>query len=605
MQHAPALLQRLHELYGARPNFAAWTMQLMGAVGSLNAARSCELKTLDLHRSARPGWFADQPMLGYCAYVDRFAGNLEGVRQRIDYLRELGVNYLHLLPFLKARTGDNDGGFAVADFEAIAPQLGTIEDLRRLTAALRDNGISLCADLVLNHVADDHAWAQAAARGERHYQDFFHVFADRTLPDRYESRLREIFPQSAPGNFTWSAAMQRWVWTTFYPYQWDLNYANPAVFASMATTLLRLANHGIDVFRLDSAAFLWKRAGTDCMNQPETHAILQALRALVDIAAPAVLLKAEAIVPTSELPAYFGGDEAPGRECHIAYHSSLMAAAWAGVAEQSATLPRAVAAATPILPAGCAWLTYVRCHDDIGWQVLRPDLAVDADGESRLLRIAGFFDGAQNNSFSTGASFQSDGSQRLHGTNGMAAALTGFALAGTAAARQAAEDRLLLLYGVALGFGGIAVIYMGDEIALGNDASVTTDEAIGLDGRWLQRPHLAPALLAQRHVKGSATARVFGRMRQLIAVRQQTGALAADQPRAVLAVDHPAVLALVRGARHCLLFNFSAGTATVVLAGPYRHTARWRDLITDAVVIDGVVCLAPWGMLWLAMEDDE
>lgn len=604
-QYAPVLLQRLNALYGARADFTDWTLQLMSTVGNLIAQRPPALLALDRERAARPGWFASQQMLGYSTYVDRFAGNLDGVCQRVDYLRELGVTYLHLLPFLKARDGDNDGGFAVADFEAIAPQFGTMDDLHRLTSTLRQNGISLCADLVLNHVADDHAWARAAAGGDVSFQDYFHVFADRRLPDLYSAHLREIFPQAAPGNFTWSASMQRWIWTTFYPYQWDLNYANPAVFASMAATMLRLANHGIEVFRLDSTAFLWKRLGTDCMNHPETHAILQALRALVDIAVPAVLLKAEAIVPTRELPAYFGGTDAVGRECHVAYHSSLMAACWAAIAEQSAVLPHAVATATPALPAHCSWLTYVRCHDDIGWQVLRPEVATSGtDGEARLLQVAKFFDGEKNDGFAAGASFQSDGAHRLHGTNGMASALAGFARASTNTERKLAEDRLLLLYGVALGFGGVPVIYMGDELALGNDDSVGARAASALDGRWMQRPMFDLALQAQRHDGNTATGRFFQRMRRLISVRQQVADLAADRSRTALRVSHPAVLVLARGTRYCLLFNFSAQSATVALSAYYPRATRWRDLISDANLAGTDISLAPWGMVWLAREED-
>ena len=604
-RHGVLLLDRLRGLYGTRVEFENWLLTLMRTLGTLIAVRPASLCQLDRERVAQPDWFTGQHVLGYSAYVDRFAGTLSGVEERIDYLRELGVTYLHLLPFLKARDGDNDGGFAVADFDAIAPQLGSMEDLHRLTDALRRNGISLCADLVLNHVADQHPWAQAAQRGEQFYQDYFHLFTDRAVPDRYEADLRQIFPQAAPGNFTWSATMQRWVWTTFYAYQWDLNYANPAVFGSMASALLRLANHGIEIFRLDSTAFLWKRPGTDCMNQPETHTILQALRAIVEIAAPAVLLKAEAIVPTAQLPAYFGNDLAPGQECHIAYHSSLMAAGWAGIAEQSAALPRAVAASTPLLPSGCSWLTYVRCHDDISWQVLRPDVAANgAGGEARLLRIAGFFDGARDDGFAAGASFQTQDGHRLHGTNGMAAALTGYARARTTGAQQAAEDRLVLLYALAFGFGALPMIYMGDELALGNDESSETFVARALDGRWLQRPRFDDDRLARRQIQADPCARLFRRMRRLIEVRSATPALAADQPRAVLPVAHPAVLVLARGARHCLLFNFSGLHAAVDLTPHLGVALGCTNLIDDASCDAAAVLLAPYGTVWLATQEN-
>ena len=336
------LHQRLSGLYGQQPGFAQWYAGLVAQVGRLAAARPAELQAQDEARLAGPDWFQHQSMLGYCAYADRFGGTLSGVAQRIPHLRELGVRYLHLLPFLRPRAGENDGGFAVASFDDVDPRLGGNADLDALTAQLRAAGISLCSDFILNHVADDHPWARGARHGDPALRGYFHVFPDRSTPDRYEQTLGQVFPQVAPGNFSHVEEMGGWVWTTFYPYQWDLNYANPAVFAEMAAALLRLANRGIEVFRLDSTAFLWKREGTNCMNQPEAHALLQALRAIVAIAAPGVLLKAEAIVPTRELPAYFGDAAAP--ECHIAYHSSLMAAGWGALAEQDASLLRAVLA---------------------------------------------------------------------------------------------------------------------------------------------------------------------------------------------------------------------------------------------------------------------
>ncbi|MES2348121.1 MAG: alpha-amylase family glycosyl hydrolase, partial [Pseudomonadota bacterium] len=297
----PVLRRLLAGLYGGHAGFDAWLGDLMESLGVLYAARPAELRALDVQRAAQPEWFLSQRMLGYCAYVQNFGGDLRGVAARIPYLQELGVSYLHLLPFLRPRAGENDGGFAVSSFDDVDPALGSNADLDALTAQLRAAGISLCSDFILNHVADDHAWAQAAKAGDAGARARFQVFADRDMPDRYERTLGQVFPQVAPGNFSFVDALDGWVWTTFYPYQWDLNYANPAVFAEMAVALLRLANRGIEVFRLDSTAFLWKREGSNSMNQPEAHQLLQALRAIVDIVAPGVLLKAEAIVPTREL----------------------------------------------------------------------------------------------------------------------------------------------------------------------------------------------------------------------------------------------------------------------------------------------------------------
>ena len=561
------LLDRLAGLYGAHPGFDQWLGTLMGAVGQLIAARPAELLALDAARAAEPSWFTREHMLGYSAYVGQFGGNLRGVAERIGHLRELGVTYLHLLPFLRARAGENDGGFAVASFDEVEPAYGDQTDLLALTAALRRAGISLCSDLILNHVADDHAWAKGAMAGDAALRDYFHVFPDRTRPERFEQALGQVFPQAAPGNFTWSDELKGWVWTTFYPFQWDLNYANPAVFSEMVQALLRLANRGIEVFRLDSTAFLWKREGTNCMNQPEAHRILRAMRAIVEIAAPGVLLKAEAIVPTADLPAYFG--EGQARECHLAYHSTLMAAGWAALAEQDTSLLRAVVRGTPALPGQASWLTYVRCHDDIGWSVLRGE----APEPRKRAGIAAFFHG---DGFAAGVPFQG-GVQ----TNGTAASLAGMERDDPSLALR----RLLLLHGLAMSFGGLPVLYMGDEIGMLNDHAYLNDPQRAHDTRWVQRAAFDEARLARRFDPDG----VYQGLRALLVRRATIPALAAGVPCALL--DAPAaVLALLRGERFLNLSNFSGQPVDLSLAA--IGAGAWPGQ-PDRVRLD------PWQMLWL------
>ncbi|KQX00468.1 amylosucrase [Massilia sp. Root418] len=614
------LHQRLSGLYGQQPGFAQWYAGLLAQVGRLAAARPAELQAQDAQRLARPDWFQHQSMLGYCAYADRFGGTLSGVAGRIPHLRELGVRYLHLLPFLRPRAGENDGGFAVASFDDVDPRLGGNADLDALTAQLRAAGISLCSDFILNHVADDHPWAKGARHGDAALRGYFHVFPDRSAPDRYEQTLGQVFPQVAPGNFSHVEEMGGWVWTTFYPYQWDLNYANPAVFAEMAAALLRLANRGIEVFRLDSTAFLWKREGTNCMNQPEAHALLQALRAIVAIAAPGVLLKAEAIVPMRELPAYFGDAAAP--ECHIAYHSSLMAAGWGALAEQEASLLRAVLARTPGLPPHTSWLSYVRCHDDIGWNVLRAEAGEEGGPEharARLAAIANFYSGTAgtyaDGALPGGAAFQSSDPTAAHGSNGMAASLAGLPAPGPGqlpaqeyvrqkdARQEAALRRVLLLHGLALSAGALPVLYMGDELAQRNDDSYRARPEHAMDSRWLQRPVFDEHAFAQRHDPSTPAGVAYGGLRALLAARTRLDALAAGAPRSVLA-SAPAVLALARGPRFLALFNFSGTAQQHTLPQPGVHAAppgipgEWRDSLTGQAR-SGVVELAPWAMLWL------
>lgn len=594
---------RLRRLYGSTPDFDAWFDELLNAVARLHAERPADLLALDAQRAAEPNWFLSQKMLGYSAYVDRFAGTLKGVSGRIPHLVELGVNYLHLLPFLRARAGENDGGFAVSSFDEVEPRLGNIADLEILATQLRAEGISLCSDLVLNHVADDHPWALAAKAGDVHYRNYFHIFADRSEPDAYEVALGQVFPVDAPGNFVAVDALGGWVWSSFYPYQWDLNYANPAVFSEMATAMLRLANRGIEAFRLDSAAYLWKRCGTACMNQPEAHWILQALRSIVNLAAPGVLLKAEAIVPSAELPSYFGAHDAEtaGRECHLAYQSCLMAASWVAVAEQNVELLKIVVQTTPALPAPGSWLSYVRCHDDIGWNVLKREAGHDGgNADARLAAVSQYFAGRSEGSFACGSAFQTSGDGAAHGSNGMAASLLGVETAADAATLAHAESRLELLHGLALCFGGMPLLYMGDEFAQTNDTDPAVAAARALDSRWLQRPQFDDQLYAQRHNTASLAGRSYARMRKLIALRRQLPELAANAPVEWLATSHAALLAIRRGEHFLVLGNFSARPIALDLAAlpGLKAALPWRDGLSGEKP-GTCFALKPWQLLWL------
>ncbi|WP_230412144.1 alpha-amylase family glycosyl hydrolase [Undibacterium hunanense] len=619
-QHFPVLHQDLHHLYANRfadeHAFALWLMDLLSITGSSIAQRPASLLELDQQRSEDTQWFTKENMLGYCCYVDRFAGDLKGVQQRIPHLQELGVTYLHLLPFLKARAGENDGGFAVADFDAIEPPLGTMQDLEQTCDALRQAGISLCSDFILNHVADDHPWAVAAKNGDARYRDYFYHYPNRNKPDAFEKNLGQVFPQVAPGNFSYVSDMQAWVWTTFYPYQWDLNYRNPAVFADMAAALLRLANRGVEAFRLDSTAFLWKRTGTKCMNQPEAHQILQALRSLVDIAAPGVLLKAEAIVETAELPAYLGSNnEAQAtRECHLAYHSSLMAASWVALAEQDTSLIRHVVAATPAVPAQSSWLTYVRCHDDIGWNVLRPEASLEAeDVQQRLARVSRFYSGDNSynssNSYARGQSFQASDANAVHGTVGMASALAGFSSAQSIEEKYLARQRLVLLYGLSFCFGGMPLIYMGDELAQANDETYQHIAAQAADSRWLHRPVWDENLYQQRHDSLSHTGAVFNAICHMLQIRKQLPQLAAATPRQLLTQASPAVLAFMRGSLEqplLYLANFSENNVSIdintLLTGYDIPAQAWVNQL-DRFDTGATVTLTAYAQLWLTPKN--
>ncbi len=601
-RHGQRLLDTLRALYAAHAYGGAAVSELLAEAAAAANARPLALRAQDAARADDPAWFLGPDMIGYSAYVDRFAGTLQGVAARVDYLRALGVRYLHLLPFQRARDGESDGGFAVRDYDAIEPALGTLDDLRALTFRLREAGISLCADFVLNHTSDDHRWALAARAGDRRYADYYLAFEDRAIPDRHEATLGQVFPQTAPGNFTHVDGLG-WVWTTFYPYQWDLNWANPRVFVDMALTLLRMANRGIEAFRLDSTAYLWKREGTASLNQPEAHAILQALHALCGLVAPGVLLKAEAIVPTRELPPYFGSGEATGRECHLAYHSTLMAAAWAALAEQRGDVLRHVVEQTPPLPPGCAWITYVRCHDDIGWGVLAAEAAGDAGrAPFDLGRVSRFYAGETESSYARGRAFQSDASH-AHGSNGMTSALVGIEsalAAGDTHALALAERRLVLLHGIALACAGVPLLYMGDELALGNDTAFGRGADSGDEGRWLHRPKMDWRLVegAQAGAQAGVAMRANAALRELIEARRRTPALAADAPMQALALDEAALFGLRRGEDFVALFNLS-GQVQRLERLPMAAPTSWRDAIEGGDPLAFPLLIEPYAMRWL------
>ncbi|WP_310625644.1 alpha-amylase family glycosyl hydrolase [Limnohabitans sp.] len=597
----PVLQDRLTRLYGCTHNFSNWLRQVVTQAVELALARPDDLWALDLQRASQPNWHMNGS-LGYCAYTDKFAGSLSGVRERIAHLQDLGVTYLHLLPFLKPGTHPNDGGFAVASYDEVDPALGSNQGLQRLTQALRAAGISLCSDFVLNHVSHEHTWALQVRAGDAHYQSYFHWAHSAEEVAAHEKNLSQIFPNTAPGNFTFIPEVKAWAWTTFYPYQWDLNYTQPDVFAAMSQSLLQLANLGVEAFRLDSTGFLWKRPGTHCMNQPEVHWILQAMRSLTNIAAPGVLLKAEAIMPTQDLPPYFGLGEPQGKECHAAYHSSLMSASWMALAEENTQIIEDVLSHTPALPDGCAWMTYVRCHDDIGWNVLRPELdARGPDQRTRLLHAAQFFAGEVPGSYAQGAAFQASTPSVVHGTNGMTAALVGLTSAQTPAALEAAKSRLVMMQSLSFFVGGLPLIYMGDEWGQGNTSAHEVAQRQGTDGRELHRPMFDEAGFANRHDRQTTPGQIYTALRAFIQAKKEHPGLNATHPLSIWHTGVSSVLGLKRGSEMLGLFNFSSQTQTLAPTPAITQNCMTHgtDLISGQPIDLHGLELQPYCAIWL------
>jgi amylosucrase len=607
--YLPDVLRPLEQLYGARPDFDGWCQKLLDIVARGYAQRPSELRLLDIKRQCLPDWFQQPDMIGYVCYTDRFAGTLNGVVERIPYLKELGVTYLHLMPLLQPRPGANDGGYAVVDYHAINPVLGTMEDLSHLAGQLRERGISLCIDLVCNHTAKEHEWARKAAAGDPVYQDYYLMFPDRIMPDHYEETLPEVFPDFKPGNFTYYKAFDRWVWTTFNEYQWDLNYTNPAVLAEMLDTILFLANQGVEILRLDAVAFMWKRMGTDSQNQPEAHHILQAFRALSRIAAPGLILKAEAIVAPDRLIPYLGRGEAANKECELAYHNVLMVLLWSALAERRVTLLTRALQNMPAIPSATSWVTYIRCHDDIGWAVTDEDAAdVGLSGFAHRAFLSEFYSGRFPQTFARGATFQHNprtGDRRISGSCASLAGLETAVEAQDVEGIEWAVRRILLLHNLIFAFGGIPLIYMGDELGLLNDERYRDNPDLVDDNRWMHRPPMDWVKAEERRDEQKLSGRLFQGLQKLVAARKRTSALHAEANSYAVWTNNEQVFGLLRDSprgRLLVLANFSEKPQQV--AGYRLHELGLSGRLLDLLIERELDCsagvrLTAYQVLWL------
>ncbi|MFP4476467.1 MAG: amylosucrase [Desulfatibacillaceae bacterium] len=478
----------LLHLYGGHYDFFYHLEQILLSAARSWVERPEDLKEMDAARVANPAWYLSEKMVGGVLYVDLFSENLARLKEHMEYFRELGLNYIHLMPLFAVPRGENDGGYAVSDYRSVNPDLGSMEDLIQLARRLRDEGISLVLDFVFNHTSDDHAWARRARDGDRYYQGFYYMFDDRTLPDQYERTLRDIFPTIRRGSFTWFDELGKWVWTTFNSYQWDLNYANPNVFRAMAEEMLFLANAGVEILRLDAVAFLWKRLGTDCENLPEAHMIIRAYNALARIAAPSLAFKSEAIVHPDEVIRYISPDE-----CQLSYNPLLMALLWEALATREVRLLEYSMSRRHRIPKGCAWVNYLRCHDDIGWtfddQDAR-DLGINPHDHRKFLNdfYTGYFPG----SFARGVPFQfnpENGDLRISGTFASLAGLEQALALKDEHLVDMALRRIFMLRSVILAASGIPLFYLGgDEWGVLNDYGYVTEPTKASDSRWVHRP---------------------------------------------------------------------------------------------------------------------
>ncbi|NJN15198.1 MAG: amylosucrase [Oscillochloris sp.] len=599
----PRLFRLLHQLYGTNYDFFYHLGAILATTAHAWAGRPGQLRELDAQREADPFWYQSQKLTGAVCYVDLFADDLAGMHERIPYLKQLGIGYLHLMPLFAAPEGNNDGGYAVSSYRQVAPHIGTIQQLADLATALRNEGISLVLDFVFNHTSDEHEWAKRARAGEREYEEFYFLFPDRTIPDQYDRTLREIFPTVRRGSFTWDADIERWVWTTFNSFQWDLNYRNPAVFCAMAEELFFLANTGVEVLRLDAVAFIWKELGTSCENLPQAHLIIQAYNALARIACPALIFKSEAIVHPDDVVKYISLQEA-----QISYNPLFMALCWEALATREVKLLAHSLATRWAIPQGCSWVNYLRSHDDIGWTFDDEDarrLGIDPYGHRRFLND--FYTGDFPGSFARGVPFQANpvtGDARVSGTLASLAGLEQAIHEQNGALTDLAIRRILLLYSVVLAAGGIPLFYLGDEVATLNDYSYVRNATHADDSRWVHRVAYHWRDNGIHNDMAQPGGYIFNELLRLIALRQGQEAFGGNQLE-VIASGNPHVLGFVRtaaGKRILVIANFSEREQQVSANRMrlFGLSYCFRDLNGGSeVAANTYFTLAPYQFLWL------
>ena len=573
--------------------------ELLQTLRDRYASRSEELKKRDRSREKDPDWYKGNDLLGMCLYVDQFAGTLRGVKEKLGYLSECGVNYLHLMPFLDMVDGRSDGGYAVASFRKVKPQLGTMEDLVELTSDCHAQGISVCMDFVMNHTSEEHIWAKKARAGDPEYQNYYFFYSDRHIPDEYEKHVSQVFPTTAPGNFTYLEDIQKYVLTSFYPYQWDLNYANPAVFNAMADNMLFLANKGIDVIRVDAVPYIWKELGTDCRNLPQVHSIVRLMRLICEIVCPSVLLLGEVVMAPEKLAPYFGPVDSP--ECHMLYNATTMCTTWHTVATRDTRLLRRQTDTVAALPKDYVFLNYLRCHDDIGWGLDYPFLhRFGMEEVPHKAYLNAFFTGEIPGSFSRGERYNDDprlGDARLCGT---AASLLGIEAAdGDPAALDLAIQRDLMLHAWLLSQSGVPILYAGDEIGQLNDYSYHDDPLKADDSRYLHRGAFPWDQAELRYDENTRQGRLFQGLKRLERIRRDNEIFSSRADVSSFEAGNNTLLGVKRrldGQTLTMVYNFSDQWQHADL----RSLGKHLDLLSGKELdLIGTWELPPYGYVWL------
>lgn len=584
-------LRRLYlELYANNAMFD----ELCRNLRSFAQQRGTPLKRRDVQRESNPDWYKNGGLMGIMLYIDNFAGSLRGVREKLDYLEKANINFIHLMPFLDTVQGRSDGGYAVADFRKVRPDLGTMEDLEALTRACHKKGVNVCMDFVMNHTSADHDWAKRARNGDGEYMSRYFFYADPSVPAAYEQTVPQVFPTTAPGNFTWLPECGHWVMTTFYPYQWDLNYANPRVFNEMMYNFLYLANRGVDVIRIDAVPYIWKQIGTSCRNLPQVHSIVRMMRMIGEIVCPSVILLGEVVMEPAKVAPYFGTVEKP--ECHLLYNVTAMATIWHTVATRDVRLLRRQLDTVSALPRDYVFLNYLRCHDDIGWGLDYHALRGYGMEEVPHKQYLNDYFCGRTGSVSRGELYNEDPVTRDARFCGTTASMCGIESATEPEAMEKAVRLDLMLHSLMLFQSGIPMLYSGDEIGQLNDYSYKDDPNKAADSRYLHRGKMLWENTAQIGNEAAVAGRIFEGLSRLEQLRKGCTAFANAADVWTLDTAEQSVLGLGRyydGETLVGLFNFSDCVRVICIPA-----SGYTDLISG-IVTSQWITLAPYGYVWL------
>lgn len=595
-KHQDELRWLYMELYGNDAMYA----ELCEQMHDYYLKRSTELKKRDIKKEKNPDWFKEKEMLGMMLYIDNFAGNLKGVEKKLAYLKECNVNCLHLMPFLDTPKGKSDGGYAVADFRKVRPDLGTMKDLARLTEKCHENGMNVCMDFVMNHTSEEHEWAKRARAGEGEYMSRYFFYDNGDIPARYEETVPQVFPTTAPGNFTWLPEIGHYVLTTFYPYQWDLNYRNPRVFNEMMYNFLFLANQGMDIIRIDAVPYIWKELGTSCRNLKEVHTIVRMMRMIAEIVCSSVILLGEVVMEPEKVVPYFGTVEKP--ECHMLYNVTTMATTWNSIATRDIRLLKKQMDIVSRLPKQYTFLNYLRCHDDIGWGLdfdTMKQWGMEEPSHKRYLND--YFTGKIAGSISRGELYNDDPvtqDARFCGTTASMCGIEAAGFEGNAEKMQTAIQEDLMLHAYMLTQSGIPMLYSGDELGQVNDYSYKDDAEKASDSRYLHRGAFLWELADKRKDLSTVQGQLFQMLKRLEQIRRQENVFSQEAEVYTYDVHNDSILGILReykGERFIALFNFSESEQTAWM----QEEGIFRNLVNGEIVEVKDPVLKGYEFVWM------